>query len=483
VDFTAPGQLAGLGREQDQCHRRMDAMDVGAGLSDAATGANPARSPAMNQDDIIGYSPKLEEKDPTGNGQHPLLRPHYQLLGGLLVAAGLPFLIRLAFNWQAAVAVTTQTTIVAAMAAHLLGYAIYKRLDVFPGVATFSTILPAFVISYGLVFLFIFFLRLEYSRFQAGGSFLISASWYFGLSLFVNRLQPYRLAIVPMGDVEPLMRVDSVTWERLASPDARLGRVQGVVADLRADLPETWERFITSCVLAGLPVYHVKQILESLTGRVAIEHLSENTLRSLNPNQDYFEIKQAIDWLSAFAVLVIGAPFLLLLALAIRLESPGPALFRQERVGYRGSLFTVYKFRTMRTDCADKRSEKDQAITQKDDQRITRIGRVLRRTRIDELPQAINILRGEMSWIGPRPEAAVLSRWYEGELPFYPYRHIVRPGITGWAQVNQGHVASVREVHDKLYYDFYYIKNFSPWLDLVVALRTVRIMLTGFGAK
>jgi lipopolysaccharide/colanic/teichoic acid biosynthesis glycosyltransferase len=126
---------------------------------------------------------------------------------------------------------------------------------------------------------------------------------------------------------------------------------------------------------------------------------------------------------------------------------------------------------------------RDKAITREGDPRITRIGRVLRRSRLDELPQLINILRGERSWIGPRPEAVVLSRWYDAELAFYPYRHIVRPGITGWAQVNQGHVADVDEVHEKLHYDFYYIKNFSPWLDLVIVMRTIRIMLTGFGAK
>ncbi len=437
----------------------------------------------MSQPSMARLAPPLQEKDPTGKGRHPLLRLRYQLLGGLLLAVALPFLIRFAIDWQVALGISMRVTVAAAVVAHLLGYAIYKRLDVFPGVAAFSTILPAFAISYGLVFLSIFFLRLDYSRFQAGSSFFLSASWYFGLSVFVHRLEPYRLAIVPLGDVERLMRLDGVIWERLSSPDAMPGRVQGVVADLRTDLPEVWERFITDCVLAGIPVYHVKQILESLTGRVAIEHLSENTLGSLNPNRVYFGIKQMLDWLSALAVLVVGAPFLLIVALAIRLESPGPALFRQPRIGYRGQTFTVYKFRTMRSDGEDARSEKDQAITQKDDHRITRIGRVLRRTRIDELPQVINVLRGEMSWIGPRPEAVVLSHWYRKELAFYSYRHIVRPGVTGWAQVNQGHVASVSEVHQKLYYDFYYIKNFSPWLDLVVALRTIRIMLTGFGAR
>ncbi|WP_245295124.1 sugar transferase [Manganibacter manganicus] len=437
----------------------------------------------MSHPGMTGLVSSVADERPAGNMRHPLLRLRYQLLGGMLAAVGLPFFIRLAIDWQGAVVITVQVTIMAGVAAHLVGYMIYKRLDVFPGVATFSTILPAFAISYGLVFLLIFFLRLDYSRFQAGASFLISSSWYFGLSVFIRRLEPYRLAMIPQGDVERLMQVKGVVWEHLASPDARLGRVQGVVADLRADLPEAWERFITGCVLAGLPVYNVKQTLESLTGRVAIEHLSENTLGSLNPNQVYFSVKQTIDRLGALVVLVLAAPLLLIIALAIRLESPGPALFRQERMGYRGKTFTLYKFRTMQAE--DKRgiSDKEKAVTHEGDPRITRLGRFLRRTRLDELPQAINILRGEMSWIGPRPEPAVLSRWYEVELPFYRYRYIVHPGVTGWAQVNQGHVNGLDKAHEKLYYDFYYIKNFSPWLDLVVALRTIRTMLTGFGAK
>ncbi|HEY1121905.1 MAG TPA: sugar transferase, partial [Haloferula sp.] len=164
------------------------------------------------------------------------------------------------------------------------------------------------------------------------------------------------------------------------------------------------------------------------------------------------------------------------------LDSSGPAIFRQERIGFRGIPFTVYKFRTM-IDGAAARPTIDGAITREADPRITRLGSFLRRSRIDELPQIFNILRGEMSWIGPRPEAAPLSHWYEGELPFYRYRHIVRPGITGWAQINLGHVAEIDEVNQKLHYDFYYIQNFSPWLDIVIVLRTCGIMFTGFGAR
>jgi lipopolysaccharide/colanic/teichoic acid biosynthesis glycosyltransferase len=124
-----------------------------------------------------------------------------------------------------------------------------------------------------------------------------------------------------------------------------------------------------------------------------------------------------------------------------------------------------------------------EAMTQPNDDRVTRLGRLLRRSRIDELPQLINILRGEMSLIGPRPEAVPLAQWYEAELPFYHYRHLVRPGITGWAQVSQGHVTTVDEVRGKLQYDFYYIKHLSFWLDLLIVFRTVRIVCTGFGAR
>ena len=150
-------------------------------------------------------------------------------------------------------------------------------------------------------------------------------------------------------------------------------------------------------------------------------------------------------------------------------------------MGHRGKVFEVVKFRTM-TVTTNGENAAD-SMTLPDDQRITRIGRFLRKSRIDELPQVINILRGEMSWIGPRPEAISLSLLYEGELPFYRYRHIVRPGITGWAQVNQGHVTDLGEIDHKLQFDFYYIKNFSYWIDMLILFRTLRVVFTGFGAK
>jgi lipopolysaccharide/colanic/teichoic acid biosynthesis glycosyltransferase len=178
---------------------------------------------------------------------------------------------------------------------------------------------------------------------------------------------------------------------------------------------------------------------------------------------------------------ILAVP-MMVLAVAIRLDSPGPALFRQRRLGLAGKPITVYKFRTMKVHDAGE-DERSAAMTGDRDDRITRLGAFLRRSRIDELPQIINILKGEMSWIGPRPEALVLSNWYVGEIPFYRYRHVVRPGISGWAQVNQGHVADVDQVHEKLQYDFFYIKYFSPWLDLLILFRTIKTMLTGFGSR
>ncbi|MER8639770.1 sugar transferase [Mesorhizobium sp. M1273] len=416
------------------------------------------------------------------NRRHLLLRMRFQLLGGLTFAILMPAVLRLSFDQQAIWSSNMQVTIFAAFVAHTTGYLFYKRIGNFPGVAAAGYILPTFGLTYGLVFATIFFFRFDYSRFQAAASFIQSTLWYFGLSLATRRLDAHRLAIIPGGDVDRLESIPGVSWHRIQSPDRVVEYATGVVADLRADLSDKWERYIADSALSGTPVYHVKQISESLTGRVEIEHLSENTLGSLNPNQAYLKVKQAIDVASALFVLVVFSPLLLFVAIGVKIDSPGPALFRQKRMGYRGHPYEVYKFRTMKlSDTAV--DEKEAAITKAGDTRITRFGQFLRKSRIDELPQAFNILRGEMSWIGPRPEALVLSRWYEAELPFYRYRHIVRPGITGWAQVNQGHVAAVDQVLEKLHYDFYYIKNFSPWLDVLIVFRTIRTMVTGFGAR
>jgi lipopolysaccharide/colanic/teichoic acid biosynthesis glycosyltransferase len=254
-----------------------------------------------------------------------------------------------------------------------------------------------------------------------------------------------------------------------------------LVADFSAEMPDEWEAFLADAALAGRVVYQHKQLSESLTGRVELTHLSENNFGSLVPMRGWFHLKGIADFLLALMLLPLALPAMALAGLAIRLEDRGSILFRQSRIGHAGNRITVYKFRTMRQ--VEVEDERRAAMTDDDDDRITRVGAFLRRYRLDELPQIFNILKFEMSWIGPRPEAEVLSVWYTSELPFYRYRHVVKPGISGWAQVNQGHVADVEEVHRKLQYDFYYIKYFSPWLDLLILFRTIKTMMTGFGAK
>ena len=183
--------------------------------------------------------------------------------------------------------------------------------------------------------------------------------------------------------------------------------------------------------------------------------------------------------MAVLAVAPIVLPICLLTALAIRLESSGKVIFVQERVGQGGKLFKIYKFRSMTTD-AEKHGAK---LAQQNDARVTKVGKFIRKTRIDELPQFINVLKGEMSLIGPRPEQLSFVKTFEKSIPFYNYRHIVKPGISGWAQVTQGYAGNEDETALKIQYDFFYIKNISLMLDILIVIKTIQTMLTGFGAR
>lgn len=413
-----------------------------------------------------------------------LSRIRVQLFGGLIFAIALPAIAWALLKHSSVALPEMPTTLVPALIAHAAGFYSWRRMGHLPRMAEANTILVAFVLSYCAVFVVALLVGLDFSRFLAGASLGISVLWYLCLSMILRRCERLRLAVVPVGDVQCLWRIKDVDWHRISECEKVPGDTNGVVADLHADMPETWERFIADCVLSGIPVYRLGHVEESLTGRVEIDHLSENTLGQLNPDRAYLTAKEFLGWVLALAALCAFVPVGLLVAATIKLDSPGPALFRQIRVGYRGVPFTVYKFRTMTMSPeAGDALGPGAAVTRAGDERVTRVGRLLRRTRVDEVPQLFNILRGEMSWIGPRPEALILSLWYERELPFYRYRHIVKPGISGWAQVNQGHVAEVDDVLEKLQYDFYYIKHLSPWLDLLIVSRTVSTVFTGFGAR
>jgi lipopolysaccharide/colanic/teichoic acid biosynthesis glycosyltransferase len=406
-----------------------------------------------------------------------LARNRYQLAGATLFAIVLPAAIRAGLSFNTNIGGSLQNTVIGTFAAMLVGAYLLRRATAYPGVSTRSALVPAFVASFGIAVLVFFFVRIDYSRFLFLASFILTLAWFSFVGMIEPHVRRQRLYLLPFGRADHLLASTGADWVVADSSEAVPRGMTGVVADLDNELAPEWERLLARAALSGLPVYHWKQVAESLTGMVEIEHLSENTFGSLLPSSIYLRFKRLVDVTAALVILPLAIVIAIPVILAILIEDGRPVLFRQRRMGFRGRPFVMLKFRTMRV------ANSGPAFTQANDPRITRVGRVIRRCRIDELPQIINILAGDMSWIGPRPEAIELAEWYESQIPFYEYRHIVRPGITGWAQVNQGNVAEIKAATGKLRYDFYYIKYFSAWLDLLIAAKTVRTILTGFGAR
>jgi lipopolysaccharide/colanic/teichoic acid biosynthesis glycosyltransferase len=410
-------------------------------------------------------------------------RQRFNLIGALVVAALLPFLLRAALVPSEAFRASSINALLFNGLAVVTAFWARLSIETYPGNRSTHVMLPSIVASHGVMVAALLLARLPYDRLALVVGLVAHIAWGYGLFLAVQRHIRHRIAIVPFGDFKGLTEIATVDWQLLSTPSLEeAATCDALVADFAApDMPAEWEALLADAALHGRMVYQVKQLSESLTGRVSIERLSENSFGSLVPARGYFHLKALADSILALTVLPLVLPLFLVVAIAIKLDSPGPALFRQRRVGQAGACFTVIKFRTMFH--GEEASHRNDAITGDGDHRVTRVGAFLRRSRLDELPQVFNIIAGQMSWIGPRPEAEVLSSWYTGEIPFYRYRHVVRPGISGWAQVNQGHVASVDEVHAKLQYDFYYIKYFSAWLDILIVFRTARTMLSGFGAR
>jgi lipopolysaccharide/colanic/teichoic acid biosynthesis glycosyltransferase len=417
--------------------------------------------------------------------QRFVLRRRFEFLGALLVAAILPWaFLRWWITDPSFDAYAYHNSMFANVAAICMVLWIRITISTYPGIRGGQLVLPAIVAAHATMITLLLLSRLPYHRPSLAAGFLLHLMWAYGFYFFVQRHARPRIAIVPFGAVDKLREIDRVGWHRLHRPDmAECEGCTAIVADFSAELPDEWEAFLADSAVDGRIVYQVQQLTESLTGRVQVKQLSENSFGSLAPERAYMAVKHLADFLLAAALLPLALPVMALCAVAIRLTDGAPVLFRQKRVGRGGREFTLFKFRTMLAvgdlDPEDRRA----AMTGDGDVRITRLGGFLRRSRLDELPQLLNILLGEMSFIGPRPEARVLSSWYTAEIPFYRYRHVVRPGISGWAQVNQGHVAEVDEVHLKLQYDFFYVKYFSPWLDILILFRTVKTMLTGWGAR
>ena len=372
-------------------------------------------------------------------------------------------------------------TILANSVAFSVSFFILLKFKRFPGTRSLPFIIPTILTTWLIVFAVLLFLREDsYARQVLMYSFVLANAWAFAGYFFGLRFSQPKLALVPFGRGLELADTPKAIVTVLDSP--RLGgrRYDGIVADLHAkELSGEWERFLANCTLARIPVYHTQQMIESMTGRVKVDHLSENIFGSLLPPGLYSVFKRFIEVCLVLLIAPIWLPVMLITGLVIKLDSSGPMFFIQERVGQGNKDFKVYKLRSM---CKD--SEKDGAqFAQANDMRITRVGHFIRKTRLDEFPQFINVLKGDMSLIGPRPEQRVFVDQFEKEIPFYAYRHVVKPGITGWAQVVHGYAADADDTRIKIEHDFYYIKNFSMWLDILITVKTIKTILTGFGSR
>lgn len=373
-------------------------------------------------------------------------------------------------------------TVVGTFLSFIIAGVILYRILRYPGTSPLVYVIPTVTCVYFSLVVVLFFARLGYSRQFIIESYLLSVILCWGVYFVGRRYSRNKYALAPFGGYRELLDIKSnnVEWRVLEKPDLGSVRFDAVVADFRdPSLAREWERFLASCALSHIPVYYTKQIYESLTGRVKVEHLHENQLGSLIPSPFYTLIKRGADILLSLIAIPLLSPVMILTSILIKMESAGPILFLQNRVGQGNKDFCIYKFRSM---CKD--SEKKGAqFAVAEDMRVTKVGKVIRKLRIDELPQFFNVLKGDMSLIGPRPEQRYFVDQFEKEIPFYTYRHIVRPGISGWAQVMHGYAADVDDTKIKIEHDFYYIKHFSLWLDVLIVFKTIKTILTGFGAR
>jgi lipopolysaccharide/colanic/teichoic acid biosynthesis glycosyltransferase len=322
--------------------------------------------------------------------------------------------------------------------------------------------------------------RSYYSR-----SFLLIAASFslvwimFGHWLRIRLASPLQWGLVESGCVEPLRGLPGVEWTSITQAEGNPPVVGAIVADMTSEVPADWARFLTECRFRNIPVLDAGTVYETLTGRVQPEWVNEGHLVGVRTARSMSLVKRVLDW----CICLLLTPLLLLLtglcAVAIKLDSRGPVFFRQDRVGLDNQTFRVCKLRTMVME----RQDDPASFADEWDGRITRVGRILRKSRLDEIPQFWNVIKGDMSVVGPRPEQREFVDQFVKSIPFYELRHLVRPGITGWAQVHYGYAADEIENRRKLEFDLFYLKRWSFMLDTMILMRTVVVVLTGRGAR
>ena len=235
--------------------------------------------------------------------------------------------------------------------------------------------------------------------------------------------------------------------------------------------------------MEGVKIEEATSWLEKISGKIEVENLYPSWLvfgEGFRRSTAFKLVRRALSIVISLIGLILALPLLPLIMLAIRLDSKGPVFYKQTRVGKAGRVFKVVKFRTMRDDAEAASGPRGAGDN---DPRITRVGKFLRSSRLDEIPQLWCVLKGDMAFVGPRPERPEFIEWLSKEIPYYGVRHMVRPGLTGWAQVKYKYGSTVQDAREKLQYDLFYIKNASIGLDLLVMFQTIKIVMLGRGAK
>ena len=291
---------------------------------------------------------------------------------------------------------------------------------------------------------------------------------------------PTRIAI-PEGAPQELFEHQNIEWVRQGLGTTNLQeRVDLVAVDDESPLAQITQNSQLSSVSLGIPRISVFDLLEELSGKVKLSSLTASVLSTISPPRAYFLTKRIGELVFVIILSPLVFVLCLLLGALIKIDSAGPMLFRQRRTGLNGEEFWITKLRTMTHDLAELPRER---FATEGDQRITRTGRWIREYRLDELPQFWNILRGEMSLIGPRPEQPEFVQQFCASIPLYSIRHTVRPGITGWAQIRYGYASSEEQTREKLEYDLFYIKHMSVWLDFNILLSTLATVILRQGAR
>jgi sugar transferase (PEP-CTERM system associated) len=371
--------------------------------------------------------------------------------------------------------------------------------------AFFYILFPDAIIASGIFFISVFF------------TILLIGSWRFGYALILDRgLFNHKIILLGSGNLikdikqEIIERKDCGYTLALEAPESMIDvdltnsvyspivckhqceglyemahtlGIKKVVVDFQERRAVSPTRELLKCRVDGIDVLDGNKFYENLTGKL--------TVKSLNPSglifSDGFQktslrrfLKRSVDLILSVLMLIVFLPLIAAIAVLIKIDSKGPVFFSQERVGEKGKTYQIHKFRSM-VDNAEKQC--GPVWAQCEDGRVTRVGNIIRRLRIDEIPQLYNVLKGEMSFVGPRPEREYFVKQLEDLIPYYTIRHTVRPGITGWAQVCYGYGASVEDAVEKLNYDLFYIKNMTTLMDIMIIMRTIKIVLFSKGAR